>query len=167
MYVLGCVPVTVTGRWVITMYRWYIGKRAKTIRQCQNVLINAPFLILCNHIFQVKPVVFQYSLYFHPIGVMIFPVTWFCNPLGWANHQPPGLGFLTDHRRLNVGITRAKSFLAPWIGGKTSPRVDPNSRNACCRYIPSLKLTASLHLKMDGWKMHSLLGRLIFRGFCC
>ena len=30
--------------------------------------------------------------------------------------------------------------------------------------VPSLKLTASLHLKMDGWKMSFLLGKPIFRG---
>ena len=30
--------------------------------------------------------------------------------------------------------------------------------------IPSLKLTASLHLKMDGWKMNFLLGWPIFSG---
>ena len=31
--------------------------------------------------------------------------------------------------------------------------------------IPSLKLTASLHLKMDDWKTIFLLGRPIFKGY--
>ena len=33
--------------------------------------------------------------------------------------------------------------------------------------LPSLKLTASSHLKMDGWNTNFLLGRPIFRGFHC
>ena len=38
-----------------------------------------------------------------------------------------------------------------------------------CGRLPSLKLTASLHLKMDGWKTLSFPfgARPIFRGFCC
>ena len=32
--------------------------------------------------------------------------------------------------------------------------------------LPSLKLTASLHLKFHGWKMYFLLGWPIFRGLC-
>ncbi len=37
----------------------------------------------------------------------------------------------------------------------------------CCPpdYLPSLKLTASLHLKMDGWNTSFLLGWPIFRGY--
>ena len=34
----------------------------------------------------------------------------------------------------------------------------------CFGELPSLKLTASLHLKMDGWNTSFLLERLIFRG---
>ena len=32
-------------------------------------------------------------------------------------------------------------------------------------WIPSLKLAASLHLKVDGWKTTSLLGRPVFKGY--
>ena len=32
-------------------------------------------------------------------------------------------------------------------------------------FLPSLKLTASLHLKIDGWKTTFVLGWPIFRGY--
>ena len=32
--------------------------------------------------------------------------------------------------------------------------------------LPSLKLTASSHLKMDGWKMNFLFGMAYFPGLC-
>ncbi len=80
--------------------------------------------------------------------------------MSWFNHQ---LGMISHFRRYLE--RRRQNWTAP---GATMPsRVvedfEESRRMPCCE-VPSLKLTASLPLKMDGWKIIFLWGWPIFRG---
>ena len=77
--------------------------------------------------------------------------------------------------RFSVAVCLTSQWIAPsirpsawrWKQHPTSPGwcPPPSSTLAFLEALglPSLKLTAILHLKMDGWKTHFLLGNPIFR----
>ena len=89
------------------------------------------YIYVCMYIYIFSYITHTYNIYIYhiyiyryraPPGVSCCMVFLFKNSLFTkvsemiASHgAAEGLGFLTDHRRLNVGITRAKSFLATGI----------------------------------------------------
>ncbi len=95
--------------------------------------------------------------FFHgSLGLCWLPRTW--EVPYWMHERQganPGVGQRTSplsHNQISVSfVATSGSGLAPYMMSLV--------------YTPSLKLTASLHLKMDGWNTSFLLGLPIFRGY--
>ena len=76
---------------------------------------------------------------------------------------------LQKEKKITVSIQLQLIISASW---ESSPRLYDLEKNLSAnfggfllRWMPSLKLTNSLHLKMDGWNTSFLLGWPIFSGY--
>ena len=104
--------VTVTGRWVITMYRWYIKKTGPTIQQCQNVLRKRTTFDTVQSYIQVHLLISNVPCTFIPL------MSWFfsCDPLvvyppTVIHHQPVRFGIPNRPSTIKRGHHQGKVFL--------------------------------------------------------